>query len=78
MSVHTCPKSRPLSSRLLEFHLPKFDFDEFREIIMMVANRCRLTREVADKITSVEWYEMGTKDVRNALRLAKLVTSVMM
>lgn len=28
MSVHTCPKSRPLRSRLMEFHLPEFDFDE--------------------------------------------------
>jgi hypothetical protein len=39
-------------------------------------NRYRLNREIADKIASVVWYEMGTKDVRDALQLMKLVSSV--
>ena len=54
--------SKPLRSRLMEFHLPEYNFDEFREI--------------ADKIASVVWYEMGTKDVRDALQLMKLIRSV--
>jgi replication-associated recombination protein RarA len=68
--------SKPLRSRLMEFHLPEYNFDEFREIVgKLAANRYRLSRGVADKIASVVWYEMGTKDVRDALQLAKLVRS---
>jgi hypothetical protein len=42
----------------------------------MAANKYRLNREIADKIASVVWYELGTKDVRDALQLAKLVRSI--
>jgi hypothetical protein len=62
---------------MMEFHLPEYDFDEFREIVGKLAdNRYRLNREIADKIASVVWYEMETKDVRDALQLAKLVRSI--
>jgi replication-associated recombination protein RarA len=69
--------SKPLRSRLMEFHLPEYNFDEFREIVeKLAANRYILSREIADKIACVVWYEMGTKDVRDALQLAKLVRSI--
>ena len=57
--------------------LPEYNFDEFREIVeKLAADRCRLSREIADKIASIIWYEIGTKDVRNALQLMKLVRSI--
>jgi replication-associated recombination protein RarA len=69
--------SNPLRSRLMEFHLPEYNFDEFSEIVVtLAASRYRLNREVADKIAFVVWYEMGTKDARDALQLMKLVRSV--
>ncbi|MGB7557496.1 MAG: hypothetical protein WBM37_03175, partial [Nitrososphaeraceae archaeon] len=69
--------SKPLRSRLMEFHLPEYNYDEFRGIVeKLVANRYRLNREIADRIAFVVWYEMGTKDVRDALQLAKLVRSI--
>jgi replication-associated recombination protein RarA len=69
--------SKPLRSRLMEFHLPEYDFDAFREIVEKLAgNRYRLNREIADKIASVVWYEMETKDVRDALQLVRLVRSI--
>lgn len=68
--------SKPLRSRLMEFHLPEYNFDEFREIVVKLAAKGhRINREIADKIAFAVWYEMGTKDVRDALQLAKLVTS---
>ena len=49
----------------------------FREIVVkLAADRYRLSREIADKIAFVVWHEMGTKDVRDALQLAKLVRSI--
>jgi replication-associated recombination protein RarA len=69
--------SSPLRSRLMEFHLPEYDFNGFREIVeKLAAIRYRLGREVADKIAFVVWNEMGTKDVRDAIQLIKLVRSV--
>jgi replication-associated recombination protein RarA len=69
--------NKPLRSRLIEFHLPEYDFDEFREIVVkLAASRYRVNREIADKIAVVVWYEMETKDVRDALQLIKLVRSV--
>jgi hypothetical protein len=60
----------------MEFHLPEYNFDEFREIVVKLAAKgYRINREIADKIAFAVWYEMGTKDVRDALQLAKLVTS---
>ena len=69
--------SKPLRSRLMEFHLPEYNFDGFREIVVkLAANRYRLNREIADKIAFVVWHEMGTKDVRDALQLVKLVRNI--
>ena len=69
--------SRPLRSRLMELHLPEYNFDEFREIVVkLAANRYRLNREIADKIAFVVWYKIGTMDVRDALQLIKLVRSI--
>src|SRR5215204_5571857 len=40
--------SMPLRSRLMEFFLPEYNFDEFREIVeKLAANRYRLNREIA-------------------------------
>jgi hypothetical protein len=61
----------------MEFHLPEYDFSEFREIVeKLAANRYRLNREIADKIACTVWHDMGTKDVRDALQLMKLVSSI--
>jgi Holliday junction DNA helicase RuvB len=69
--------SKPLRSRLMEFHLSEYDFSEFREIVeKLAANRYRLDREIADKIAYMVWHNMGTKDVRDALQLMKLVSSI--
>ena len=69
--------SKPLRSRLMEFHLPEYDFSGFREIVVkLAADRYRLSREIADEIAFVVWHEMGTKDVRDALQLAKLVRNI--
>jgi len=61
----------------MEFHLPEYDFSEFREIVeKLAATRYRLNREITDKIAYTVWHNMGTKDVRNALQLMKLVSSI--
>jgi hypothetical protein len=61
----------------MEFHLPEYDFDEFGEIVVrLAADRYRLNREIAHKIAYTVWHDMGTKDVRDALQLMKLASSI--
>jgi replication-associated recombination protein RarA len=68
--------SKPLRSRLMEFQLPEYDFDEFGEIVVrLAADKYQLDREIAYKIAYTVWHDMGTKDVRDALQLMKLVSS---
>ena len=69
--------SKPLRSRLMEFQLPEYDFDEFGEIVVrLAADRYQLSREIACKIAYTVWHNMGTKDVRDALQLMKLASSI--
>lgn len=61
----------------MELQLPEYNFDEFREIVeTLAANRYRLSREIADKIAFIVWYEMGTNDARDALQLMTLVGGI--
>jgi replication-associated recombination protein RarA len=51
--------SKPLRSRLMEFHLPEYDFDEFGEIVeRLAADRYQLDREIAYKIAYTVWHDM--------------------
>lgn len=69
--------SKPLRSRLIELHLPEYDFEEFRNIVTRLAiTKYSLSEEVGKKIAHVVWNDMKTKDVRDALQLSKLVTNV--
>jgi replication-associated recombination protein RarA len=69
--------SKPLRSRLMEFQLPDYDFDEFGELVVrLAADRYQLDREIACKIAYTVWHNMGTKDVRDALQLMKLASSI--
>jgi hypothetical protein len=69
--------SKPLRSRLMEFQLPDYDFDEFGELVVrLAADRYQLDREIACKIAYTVWHNMGTKDVRDALQLMMLASSI--
>jgi Holliday junction resolvasome RuvABC ATP-dependent DNA helicase subunit len=75
-SNHIDLLSKPLRSRLIELHLPEYNFEEFQDIVVKLANdRHDLDGEVGKKIAHVVWNDMKTKDVRDALQLSKLVTS---
>lgn len=61
----------------MEFHPPEYNFDEFRAIVVrLAADKYQLGREIAYKIAYTVWDDMGTKDIRDAIQLMKLVSSV--
>jgi replication-associated recombination protein RarA len=66
--------SKPLRSRLIELHLPEYSDQEFQDIVVkLVCEKYRLDEETAKEISRVVWHEIGTKDVRDAIQLSKLV-----
>ena len=69
--------SPPLRSRFMEFHLPKYTFDQFSEIVRrLLSKRFGHSNQVADEIVAAVWNEMNSKDVRDVLGIAKLVHGV--
>jgi Cdc6-like AAA superfamily ATPase len=69
--------SKPLRSRLIELHLPEYSEQEFQDIVIkLVCEKYRLDGETAKEISRVVWHEIGTKDVRDAIQLSKLVDNV--
>jgi replication-associated recombination protein RarA len=69
--------SKPLRSRLIELHLPEYSEMEFTDtVIRLTHSRYKLNEEISKEIASVVWHEMGTKDIRDALQLSKLVTNI--
>ena len=69
--------TKPLRSRLVELHLPEYSEMEFTDIVIRLThNRHKLNEEISKEIARVVWHEMGTKDIRDALQLSKLVTNI--
>jgi Holliday junction DNA helicase RuvB len=66
--------SSPMRSRFMEFHLPKYTFDQFCEIARrLIGKRLGHSNLVANEISTAVWNEMNSKDIRDVLALAKLV-----
>ena len=69
--------SKPLRSRLIELHLPEYSEIEFTNIVIRLTHsRYKLNEEFSKEIARVVWHEMGTRDIRDALQLSKLVTDI--
>jgi hypothetical protein len=63
--------SRPLRSRLMEFHLPEYTFEQFNEIARrLLSKRFGHSAQVAEEIAAAVWNEMKNKDVRDVLAIA--------
>jgi Holliday junction DNA helicase RuvB len=68
--------SGPLRSRFMELHLEEYAYEEFTEIVRrLLKKRYKLHSTISDKISYEVWYTMKSKDVRDAIRIAKLARS---
>ncbi len=67
---------RPLRSRFMELHLEEYTYEEFIEIIRrLLKKRYHLDMGLSEKIGYAVWNRMKSKDVRDAIKIAKLTTS---
>ena len=68
--------SRPLRSRFMEFHLEEYTYEEFKEIVrQLLKKRYSLDMNLSEKIAYEVWNRMGSKDIRDAINIAKLTKS---
>jgi replication-associated recombination protein RarA len=69
--------SKPLKSRLIELHLPEYDFNEFSEIAAkLTERRDGHDREMAMKIADTVWNRLNSRDVRDMIQISKLTKSI--
>jgi MoxR-like ATPase len=69
--------SKPLRSRLVELHLPEYDFNEFCEIaVKLTEQRNGSDREMAMKIADTVWNRLNSRDVRDIIQISKLTKSI--
>jgi MoxR-like ATPase len=65
--------SKPFRSRFLEFSLPEYTEEEFKEIaVQLLAKRYGHDEELALKIADIVWNKIESKDVRDMLQVGKL------
>ena len=68
--------SGPLKSRFMVLHLEDYTYEEFREIVgRLLKKRYDMEPEVSEKISFGVWNYMKSKDVRDAIKIAKLTKS---
>jgi replication-associated recombination protein RarA len=68
--------SGPLRSRFMELHLDEYTYEEFSEIIRrLFKKRYHLDVDISEKIANAVWNKIKSKDIRDAINIAKLVKS---
>ena len=68
--------SRPLRSRFMELHLEEYTYEEFIEIVRrLLKKRYRLDANISEKIAYEVWNQLKSKDVRDAINIARLAKS---
>ena len=60
----------------MELHLDEYPFEEFIEIVRrLLKKRYRLDANISEKIAYAVWNRMESKDIRDAMNIAKLTKS---
>ena len=67
---------RPLLSRFAILEVPEYTFDEFTDIAISRLSKENIeecnARVIAEKI----WYELGSRDIRDVIKVARLASSI--
>ena len=68
--------SIPLRSRFMELYLDEYTYEEFIEIVRrLLKKRYQLDVNLSGKIGHKVWNQMKSKDIRDAINIAKLTKS---
>lgn len=60
----------------MELHLEEYTYEEFREIVRrLLKKRYQMNVELSEKVAHAVWNQMKSKDIRDAINIAKLTKS---
>ena len=63
----------PLRSRFMELHLEEHTYEEFTEIVRrLLKKRYHLDVHLTERIGYAVWNQIKSKDIRDAINIAKL------
>lgn len=66
----------PLRSRFMELELQEYTYEEFIGIVrLLLRKKYHLEATVCEKIGNEVWHNIKSRDIRDALRIAKLTES---
>jgi len=76
-TANSCEKIiQPLLSRFAILEVPEYTFDEFTDIAISRLSKENIeecnARVIAEKI----WYELGSRDIRDVIKVARLASSI--
>ncbi len=72
-TANSCQKIiEPLLSRFVVLEIPKYTFDEFREIAVTKLVNEKVDKNIASLIAEKVWYELDSKDIRDVVKLGRL------
>ena len=62
-------------SRFLVLEVPDYTFEEFTEITIKRLDKERVDKYMAIIIAEKVWYELGSRDIRDVIKVARLVNN---
>src|SRR5437867_6363646 len=73
-TANNCEKIiEPLLSRFLVLEVPDYTFEEFTNIAIKRLAHERVDRHIATIIAEKVWYELGSRDIRDVIKVGRLV-----
>jgi Holliday junction DNA helicase RuvB len=67
---------QPLLSRFLVLQVPEYTFEEFSEIAITRLRNENVDRLLAFTIAEKVWHDLGSKDIRDVVKLARLCNNI--
>jgi hypothetical protein len=65
----------PLLSRFVVLEVLDYTFEEFTDIAISRLAKEKVNREMATVIAEKVWYELGSRDIRDVVKVARLVNN---
>jgi hypothetical protein len=66
----------PLMSRFLILEVPDYSFEEFTNIAVKRLANEKVDRNIAPIIAEKVWYELGSRDVRDVIKIGRVVDNI--
>ncbi|CAN5641028.1 hypothetical protein BH18THE1_BH18THE1_18580 [soil metagenome] len=74
-SANSCKTiSSPLLSRFLVLNIPDYTYEKFHEVATIKLSKDKIDKKLVDIIVHKVWNELGSKDIRDVIKVAKLVS----